>query len=192
MRASATLMLAIVFLITGGCGTKEEQGGETERPSASSAVPVPEISLHAAAASGNMEAIRGHIAAGSDLDVRDPEGGACPLSTAALFGRTEAALALIEAGADIDCRGADGATPLHVAAFFCRPEIVRALLDKGADTKIRNKYGSTPLETVTAPFEVVRPVYEQFGKTFESMGLKIDLERIERTRPEIEKMLRPA
>ena len=111
------------------------------------------------------------------------------MSTAALFGQTEAAVALIEAGADINCRGDDGATPLHVAAFFCRTEIVNLLVDRGADKSIKNSYGSTPLEAVSGSWEAVKPVYEHFVKTLEPMGVKLDLVRIEATRPKIAELL---
>jgi len=190
MKSVTALLLAFALFAMGGCGKQEESIGEQEQAPASRAdVLVPDMDLHTAAAAGNLEAIRQHIEAGSDLNVRDPEGGACPLSTAALFGRTEAAMALIEAGADMNCRGNDGATPLHVAAFFCRTEIVRALLDKGADRSIKNGYGSTPLEAVSGPFEQVRPVYEHFEKTLGPAGLKLDYERLEATRPKIAEML---
>jgi hypothetical protein len=190
MRTTATLALAVVLLLAAGCGKQEERPADEAQSRNPQTVSVPEIDLHTAAATGDMEAIREYIAAGADLDVRDPEGGACPLSTAALFGRTEAALALIDAGADINCRGNDGATPLHVAAFFCRPEIVSALLEKGADTTVKNKYGSTPLETVTTPFETVEPVYEHFQQVLGPAGLKLDLGRIREMRPRIAEMLR--
>lgn len=191
MKTVTAVVLAVALLAVAGCEKQENSTEEKEQPSvAQKAPPPPGMDLHTAAASGNLEAIQQHIEAGSDLNVRDPEGGACPLSTAALFGQTEAAVALIEGGADINCRGNDGATPLHVAAFFCRPEIVKALLDKGADTTIRNSYGSTPLEAVSGPFEQAKPIYEHFGKTLGPAGLKLDLEQIEKTRPEIAEMLR--
>ena len=191
-RITAVLLIALMIAFA-ACGSGEKSAEEQAEPAASQPagdVRAPAIGLHAAAASGDLEAIRGHIEAGSDLNVKDPEGGACPLSTAALYGQTEAAVALIEAGADIDCRGNDGATPLHVAAFFCRVEIVKALLEKGADKTIKNSYGSTPLETVTAPFEEVKPVYDHFAKTLGPAGLKIDYDMIRELRGEIAGMLR--
>ena len=189
MRTAVTL-LAVLFLACAGCGTQEDSAEETKQPAASQAAPAPEgIDLHTAAATGNLEAIQKCIDAGSDLNVRDPQGGACPLSTAALFGQTEAALALIEAGANINCRGDDGATPLHVAAFFCRTEIVKLLDDKGADRTIKNSYGSTPLGAVSGPWEEVKPVYEHFAKALEPMGIKLDMEKLEATRPKIAEML---
>lgn len=191
MKAVMTVILLVTLLAVTGCGKQEESNEETKQPSASQTAKAPAgVDLHTAAATGNLEAIQQHIKDGSDLNVRDPEGGACPLSTAALFGKTEAATALIEAGADINCIGNDGATPLHVAAFFCRAGIVKALVDKGADRTIKNGYGSTPLETVSAPFESVKPVYEHFAKTLASLGVNLDLERIEQARPEIAEMLK--
>ena len=190
MKTVTTVMLIIALLAFAGCGKQEDSAKEEGKPSDTQTAPAPpSIGLHAAAAQGNLEAIQQHIEAGSDLNVRDPEGGACPLSTASLFGRTEVALALIEAGADVNFKGNDGATPLHVAAFFCRTEIVKALLDRGADKTIRNNYGSTPLETVSAPIDDVKGLYDHFGTVFGPMGLKLDYERIRTARPKIAEML---
>lgn len=190
MKTVMAVMLMVILLAVVGCGKQEKSAGEKKQPSASQKDPAPSVDLHAAAAQGNLEAIQQYIKAGSDLNVKDPKGGACPLSTAALFGQTEAAMALIEAGADINCIDNDGATPLHVAAFFCRAEIVKALVGKGADRTIKNSYGSTPLEAVSAPFESVKLVYEHFAKTLAPLGVKLDLERIEKARPEIAEMLK--
>jgi hypothetical protein len=190
MKAFVTVMM-ILLLAAAGCGQKENTAEETKQPSASETpAQAPDVDLHTAASTGNLEAIRQHIEAGSDLNVKDPKGGACPLSTAALFWQTEAARALIEAGADINCRGNDGATPLHVAAFFCRTDIVKALIENGADRTIKNKYGSTPLATVSDPFDAVKPVYVHFVKTLGPTGVRLDLGRIEKTRPEIAEMLK--
>ena len=74
-------MLALAILT--GCGRQEK----TANP--------PSVGLHEAVVEGNLEAIRQHIATGSDLNEQDPSGGASPLISAAAFGRTEAAKALI-------------------------------------------------------------------------------------------------
>jgi hypothetical protein len=191
MKTVTTVILVVMLFIVASCGEREDSAKEKEQsPALQTASAPPSISLHAAAAQGNLEAIRQHIEAGSDLNEKDPEGGASPLSTAALFGQAEVAMALIEAGADVNFRGNDGATPLHVAAFFCRTEIVKALLDKGADKTIRNKYGSTPLDAVSGSFDDVKGIYEHFGTTLGSTGLKLDYERIKATRPKIAEMLR--
>jgi len=97
---------------------------------------------------------------------------------------------LIDAGADMKITNNEGSTPLHIAAFLCRTEIVKALLDKGADKNALNKRGSTALETVAGSFGDVKGIYDSIGKGLKPLGLKLDYERIKRTRPRIEQMLR--
>jgi len=109
---------------------------------------------------GDVTAIQGHIAAGSNLDEPDPVGGSTPLITAAAFGQTAAAKALIEGGAKVNATNKDGSTALHTAAFLCRADIVKALLATGADREIRNNAGSTALESVEAPFDAVKGIYQ--------------------------------
>ena len=79
--------------------------------------------------SGNLEAVRQHIEAGTDINKKDAMSGATPLISAASFGKTDIAKALIDAGADLTPKNNDGSTALHVAAFFCRVEIVQMLID---------------------------------------------------------------
>ena len=45
----------------------------------------PSLGLHEAAMQGNLEAIRQHIEAGSDLDEKDPMSGASPLIIATVL-----------------------------------------------------------------------------------------------------------
>ena len=99
-------------------------------------------------------------------------------------------MALIEAGADVNCQNYEGSTPLITAAVFCRTEIVKALLDKGADKNALNKAGRTVLESIAGPFDNVKGIYDSIGKGLKSLGLKLDYERIKRTRPRIAEMLR--
>jgi NAD(P)-dependent dehydrogenase (short-subunit alcohol dehydrogenase family) len=146
--------------------------------------------LHQAAMQGNLDAARELIAAGADLNAREPSGGSSPLITAATFGHTGVAKALIAAGADVDQRNNDGSTALISAAFFCRSEIVEALLAAGADKSIRNNAGSTALDVVSAPFDAMRGIYDFVGAAFGPYGLELDYERIELTRPTIAEMLR--
>jgi hypothetical protein len=149
----------------------------------------PSTGLHMAVINGDLETVKLHIAAGSDLDIVEPAGGSSPLITAALLGKTDIANALIDAGADVNFRNKEGSTPLHTAAFFCRTEIVESLLSHGADKSIRNNSGSTALESVEVPFEMVRGIYDYFGATLGPIGLELDYEQIEKTRPEIAEIL---
>ncbi len=165
-------------------------GRQKEKSSASpESINPPAMDLHTAALLGDLDVINQHIKAGSDLDEKEPSVGSSPLITAAVFGKTEVARVLVEAGADVNFRNNEGSTALHTAAFLCRKEIVEILLDNGADKNIRNIYGSTALESVAGPFEDVRGIYDQFSKDLGPLGLKLDYEQIESTRPVIAEML---
>jgi len=150
---------------------------------------VPLISIHMAALQGDLDAIHQHIAAGTDLNKTEPSAGSTPIITASLFGKTDVVKVLIEGGADVNFRNKEGSTALHTAAFFCRPLIVRELLDHGADMSIRNNAGSTAIESVMVPFEAVKGYYDYFGNTLGPLGLELDYEYIETTRPKIVNML---
>ena len=63
------------------------------------------------------------------------------------------------------------------------------LLDANADTTAKNNFGATPRETVIGPFKDIKPIYEMLQKQLSPMGLQIDLEEIEKTRPVIAMML---
>ena len=180
MRTVTTAILIVTVLAVGGC-PKQESSDREQRP--------PRVSLHGAALQGNLDAIRQHINAGSELNKKDAYGSS-PLIVAVTFGKTEVARVLIEAGADMEITNNEGATPLHIAAFFCRAEIVKALLDNGADKNALNKAGRTALETVAGPFDAVKGIYDDIGAALAPLGFKLDYERIKRTRPEIADVLR--
>jgi ankyrin repeat protein len=179
--AVITFMAAALVLVS--CNNK--QGSAENSSSASKTGVKPQVDIHTAVVTNNLEVLKQHIAAGSDLNEKDPFGGSSPLISAAVFGKTEAAKLLVDAGADIDFQNNDGSTALHSAAFFCRPEIVQMLLDKGADKTIKNKFGATPYETVAGSFADAKSSYDMIGKMLEPMGLKLDYVYIEKTRPQI-------
>jgi len=135
----------------------------TKQVSAKNVKP-PKEDLHTAVLTGNMNALKQHIAAGGNLNVKEPMGGSSPLVTTTLLGKTDMAKILIDAGANLNLKNNDGSTALHVAAFFCRAEIVKMLLAKHADPAIKNNYGSTAYETVALPFKEVKNVYDMTGK----------------------------
>jgi hypothetical protein len=166
-----------------------EDQAPTEDPVVESST-APEETVATAAYNGNVEAIKQHIAAGSDLNEREPTGGSTPLISAATFDRREAAQALIEGGADLNLQNREGSTALRTAAFLCRTEIVAMLLEAGADKEAMNKVGSTALNGVEGPFEQMKPIYDLLGVVLDPLGLKLDYERIKATRPKIAEMLR--
>ncbi len=192
MKTLTNLSLVMILLTAVACNSK--QGNSEEEKKESEAVELvavaPDMDLHAATFTGNMEAIRQHIAAGSDLNVKEPSMGSTPLISASVFGKTEVAIALIETGADVNLQNNEGSTALTSAAFLCRTEIVKALLEHGADKTIKTNAGSTALESVAGPFEDVRFIYDIFSRDLGPLGLKLDYEQLEETRPVIAEMLR--
>jgi len=155
-----------------------------------------DVSLFEAAVTGNLEAVKQHIAAGTDLNQIDPnpvgsKGGV--LNAAAAFGYTEVAIALIEGGANVNQKDKEGATPLHTAAFFCYPEIVQSLLDNGADKTIKDNDGQTALQGVEFPWEIVKGIYDLLdGIVFKPAGKPLDHNRIQKTRPQVAAIIRKA
>ena len=180
MKILMKVMLAVTLLIAVICG-KQDSAKEKVMP--------PNIVLHQAAAQGNLDAVRQHIKAGSDLNQKDML-GSTPLITAAAFGKAEVAKALIEAGADLNSTNNQGASALHTAAFFCNVEIVEALLEKGADKTLKNNTGHTPLEIVELPFEVLEGAYKSFEAELRPAGVKLDYDHIKAARPKIAEMLK--
>lgn len=190
---SLQVITKITFLVTllmvVSCKSKEDSKNSSTSVAQTEVAP-PQIDIHAAVVKGNLDALKQHIAAGSNLNEKDPFGGSSPLITAALFDKREMAKVLLDAGAEIDFQNNDGSTALYTAAFFCRKEIVQLLLDRGADKIIKNKYGSTAYESVAGPFSEMKNTYEIIEKMLAPMGLKLDYAYIEKTRPEIAAMLK--
>ena len=185
------LATAAILLFLAGCRDSESQTVTEEQTDIPQerATP-PDASLQDAAWEGDIEAVKQHIAAGSDLNQRNPESGATALIAAASRGQNETAILLIEGGADLEVKDNQGATALHTAAFLCREEIVKALLAKGADKNARNNAGSTALESVAGPFDEVKPIYDLLQAVLAPWGLKLDYERIKASRPKIAEILR--
>jgi hypothetical protein len=181
---TSSVAILFLFLVT---MVSCKSGNESEKKTGGQ---IPDIDIHTAVITGNKEALRQHIAAGSNINEKDPFGGSSPLISAAVFGKTEEAKILIDAGADLNFQNNDGSTALHSSAFFCRPEIVRMLLEKGADKTIVNNFGATPYQTVAGTFAESKSIYDMIGKVLEPMGLKLDYTYIEQTRPVIAGMLK--
>lgn len=143
MRAKFTVMLAVTFLTCAGCGNRDESSQQSVQTSVS----VPQVDLHAAVYTDDLDLIRQHIEAGSDLNVLEPSRASTPLISAAFLGKTEAAKILIDAGAALDYQNAEGSTALHTAAAFGKLAVAKVLIDAGIDLNIQNNNGSTTLHT---------------------------------------------
>ena len=110
-------------------------------------------SIHRAARSGNLPAVRALLESGEDVNKRDPHGRTA-LHFAAYCDRPVTLKVLIEAGADVNEPDGNGATPLLMAAYTNNVMIVMELIDAGADVNLEHRKphetdpeleGSTPL-----------------------------------------------
>jgi hypothetical protein len=185
--AKAMVLMALFSSLLTHVSCQEKK---TPSTTTQSGVKPPQMDIHTAVVSGRLDVVQQHIAAGSDINEKDPYGGSSPLISASLFGKTEIAKALMDAGADINMQNNDGSTALHTAAFFCRPEIVKMLLAKGANKTIKNNYKSTAYESVAGTFSDVKPTYDVMVKMLGPMGLTLDYAYVEKTRPEIAALLK--
>jgi len=174
-------MILISFYACADQGSKEKKNEHAEAPA---------MDLLSATLLGDLKTVNQHIDYGTDLNMKDTIMGSSALMTATVFDRRDIALALINAGADVNITNMEGSTALITASFLCRKEIVSLLLENGADKSINNIYGSNAYKSVEAPFESVRFIYDQFAKDLGPLGLKLDYDYLEETRPVIADMLK--
>ena len=124
------LLITIAAVLLVGCG-----------PS------VPDLSIHEAVINRDIEAVKQHLAAGTNVDEKDGVGWT-PLHYAAVEGNKEVVELLITKGADVNAKDdQSGETPLHFAAFSGHKEIVELLIAKGADVNAKDDDGKTPLDS---------------------------------------------
>jgi hypothetical protein len=175
------------IILSAGCGGSSSQSSNKEEKTLAPTKP-PAISLIEASATGDLDAVKKHIAAGTDVNQLDPDEqgdkDSC-LGVAAAFGHKDVAIALIDAGADIGYKNKNGSTPLHIASFFCYLEITKALVDKGADRKAIDNEGGTALDGVLLPWSQAKGIYDLMNSIFTPLGVPLDYDRIKSTRPEI-------
>lgn len=139
--------------------------------------------IWSASATGNIKAVKQHLAKGVDINAKDSTFGSTALSSAALFGHTEIVALLLEAGADVNARNRDGGTPLHSAAFLGQHETAKLLLENDANINIKNWDGGTPWAATTADWETTR-----FIAGF--LKIRVDREKVEVGRAKVVKLFR--
>ncbi|MYC76044.1 hypothetical protein F4X10_09820 [Candidatus Poribacteria bacterium] len=141
-----------------------------------------EDTLAGAARTGDLAAIKQHIAEGADVNALHFE--MPPLTWAAMAGQTEAVQFLLENGADVNTKSRDGGTPLHGAAFFGRTDVAKLLLENGANREARNDDGATPVEALYVDWETTAFIGGFVGVAVE----KEDIPAMKRGRSEIAKL----
>ena len=90
-------------------------------------VKAPDISIHDAAALGNNEAVKQHLAAGTDVNAKD-ESGWTPLHWATSKVHNKTTKLLIKEGADVNALNNHGLSPLD----YAENETFGVLIDHGA------------------------------------------------------------
>ena len=133
-------------------------------------VKAPEISIYDAAAYGNIEAVKKHLAAGTKADVKNDEGWT-PLILAAGEGQKKIADLLISKGAEVNAMTDDGLTALFAAIAGSHKEIAEVLIAKGADVNARGFLGMTALNMAEdeGQKEIADLLRKHGGKTGEEL-----------------------
>ena len=120
------LLTTIAAVLLVGCGKSQQSSppaeakpvepvAETTQPEPPTAK-VPDIPIHNAARTGNIQAVKQHLDAGTDVDAKDGFGlGRTPLHFAASEGHKKIVELLIDKGADMNAKANDGTTPLDMA-----------------------------------------------------------------------------
>jgi len=141
------LLTTIAAVVLVGCGESQQsvervkqhqrQWSEEDR------------ALFAAADAGNIEAVKQHLAAGTDVNAKNIlRLGRTPLHQAAWDGHKEIVELLITNSANVDALDRYRETPLHAAADEGHKEIAELLIANGADVdgKYNTNYNTkTPL-----------------------------------------------
>jgi ankyrin repeat protein len=102
----------------------------------------PSVDIWEAARTGNIEAVKQHLAAGSDVNAKDEAGWTLLHEV----GTKEVAELLIAEGADVNAMNMWGGTPLQLAAREGRKEIAELLIENEADLNVKDKGGLTSLD----------------------------------------------
>ncbi|WP_178988709.1 ankyrin repeat domain-containing protein [Winogradskyella schleiferi] len=181
--------VVLTLLLTSSCAQSNKEISSNDSAKTTKTVDKPSIDIHGAVLTGNLEAVKQHIEAGTDINQKEPMSGSTPLMSAATFNQPEIAKVLINANADLSIKNNDGGTALHTAAFFGRIEIVQLLIDAKADKTVRNNYGATARETAMVDFAQMKPIYEMLIQQLKPMGFTLDLNELQKALPVVAMML---
>lgn len=130
MKRSTVLTVGILICVFGSTAVVSGQN--------------PPVSLHMAAATGDLKVIQQYIDKKADLNALDSF-GYTPLKQAVSRDRVEVVNLLLSAGANPNVKDPDGMTVLLPASLGGQQEIVDALIAAKADLSVKNRSGETAL-----------------------------------------------
>ena len=139
-----------------------------------------ENTLVGAVYTGDIAAIKQHIAEGADVNGLHFE--MPPLTWAAMMGQTKAAELLLKHGANINGKNRDGNTALHLAIFLGHAGTAELLIKNGADLNTKNDDGATPVDLLAVPWEMTKLLTKP-------MGIQVEQEQVEAGKAKIREML---
>ncbi len=151
--------------------------------------PPPEMDIWTALKPENVKILKQHIAAGTDLDQKEPANQNTPLHLVCVYGNIEAAKLLIKGKAKVGAKNKDGNTPLHLAAFFARPQIVKLLLDNKANPGVKAKNGQLAYHGVAQPLEQVGGIYKFIYGLLQLPLDAAEVKRLQIARPQCAQIL---
>ena len=130
------LLITIAAVVLVGCATTESHLSPTAQ--------APYISIQEAARTGNIEAVKQHLAAGTDVDWFDEPVGrlghsvvidkTTALHYAVFGGQKKVAEILIANGADVNAKNFQSKSPLDFAVKYKRTELADLLRKHGGKT----------------------------------------------------------
>ena len=183
------LITTIAALVLVGCGESQQSAPAPEsKPvepvaeAAQSEPPTgkaPDISIQDAAMQGNLEAVKQHIVAGTDVNAKE-DGEMTALHNAAYhghkeiaeYGHKEIAELLITKGAEVNAKDDIDRVPLHGAVGKGHKEIAELLITKGADVNAKSDDYTTPVdEAKSFHHEIADLLRKHGGKTGSELPL---------------------
>ena len=165
------LLTTIAAVLVVGCGESQQSAPAPEAKPVEPVAKAPDMSIYLSIQNGLIAAVKQHLAAGTDVNSTDEEGGT-PLHYAASNARDEIVELLVAEGADVNAKKDDGVTPLHLANS---KKIVELLIAKGADVNAKEDDGRTPLDWaveeagVHEQIEIIAVLRKHGGKTSEAL-----------------------
>ena len=129
-------------------------------------------SIHAAVRYGNIEAVKQHLAAGTNVSFRNKNGDT-PLNYAAFLGYMEIVELLVKNGANVNSKGLADWTPLHLAAQNNKEKIVQLLIANGAEVNPYTSpgFGGTPMDVANGKIaDLLRKHGGKTGDELEAEG----------------------